>query len=271
MRFPVLYLFQGYISSTDAQKNAYDIALLISSSWSNDRPREPDGSSRNLKRTRSEVIEISSDEDGDPKTSSRSPSNQDRSRDLSSIPPPQAPPNLNQSSKTSPNPSSYPTDQGPKDSDPSKSEPFPNYWNSAIKVTFNDWYPDCPNALRVEDIIGPKDRIKMALVSSYVLELPWIHKLFNPRTRIMVIRHHTDLMTCEHVLVPSPNAQNCNGNAQNRLHAYQVEKSISSNLIFYCRSKLSNGVPILMILRFFIIFYDNFVDRDPTANAVSFD
>ncbi|KAA1070927.1 hypothetical protein PGT21_003858 [Puccinia graminis f. sp. tritici] len=245
----------------------------------NDRPREPDGSSRNLKRTRSEVIEISSDEDGDPKQAADRHRTKIGSRDLSSIPPaPSAskPQSVLQNkperykleyerlarqrarelaanpsaSSSSLSPAVTPTDQGPKDSDPSKSEPFPNYWNSAIKVTFNDWYPDCPNALRVEDIIGPKDRIKMALVSSYVLELPWIHKLFNPRTRIMVIRHHTD----------------CG--------SFKVNERANMFLCHPPMLKTANGnaKPGCMHIKFFIIFYDNFCRvAIPTANAVSFD
>ncbi|KAI9625601.1 hypothetical protein KEM48_010863 [Puccinia striiformis f. sp. tritici PST-130] len=190
----------------------------------NDRQSEggPEGKTKNLKRSRSEVIEISSDEEGPPTV------DQHRSKKIPALDTSSSIPLTgSSSSKTKPISSSSTSSSSlllenkperfklnsfplvpsfkpytitpttptfpihaPVLQEPSGS--FQNYWNSTIKVTYNDWYPDSPNALKIEDIIGPKDRVKMALVSSYVLEIPWVHKLFDPHTRIMVIRHHTE-------------------------------------------------------------------------------
>ncbi|OAV88247.1 hypothetical protein PTTG_01497 [Puccinia triticina 1-1 BBBD Race 1] len=245
----------------------------------NDPPRESDGNTRKHKRTRSDVIEISSDEDDDPRKLADQHRSKIASRNSSSIP--SAPSSSkaqsvlqnkserykleyerlarqrarelasNPSGPSSPaSPAITPSIQPPTEPSVSQSETFQYYWNSTIKVTFNDWYPDCPNALRIEDIIGPKDRIKMVLVSSYVLELPWIHKLFNPRTRIMVIRHHTD----------------CG--------SFKVNERANMFLCHPPMLKTANGNarPGCMHIKFFIIFYDTFCRvAIPTANAVSFD
>ncbi|KNE91393.1 hypothetical protein PSTG_15185 [Puccinia striiformis f. sp. tritici PST-78] len=265
----------------------------------NDRQSEggPEGKTKNLKRSRSEVIEISSDEEGPPTvdqhrskkipaldTSSSIPltgSSSSKTKPISSSSTSssslllenkperfkleyerlarQRARELASGSTHSPSSPSFkpytitPTTptfpiHAPVLQEPSGS--FQNYWNSTIKVTYNDWYPDSPNALKIEDIIGPKDRVKMALVSSYVLEIPWVHKLFDPHTRIMVIRHHTE----------------CG--------MFKVNERQNMFLCHPPMLKTANGTARhgCMHIKFFIIFYDNFCRvAIPTANAVSFD
>lgn len=191
----------------------------------NHRPRESAGNSKSLKRNRPDVIEISSDEDGDPTKVTDHHRAKIDFQHTSHVPPVPSSPkpasvlsnnperyklesarlarqqareiasNPTASSSTSIPPASPQAVQVPQQPEPSGSGLIQNYWHSTIKVTFNDWYPNHPNALRIEDIIGPKNRIKMALVSSYVAELPWVHGLFDPKTPLMVIRHHTECGT----------------------------------------------------------------------------
>ncbi|PLW15172.1 hypothetical protein PCASD_14606, partial [Puccinia coronata f. sp. avenae] len=247
--------------------------------------REPDANPKNLKRTRPDVIEISSDEEGSPKQAA---SDHHRAKigfrdNPSNIPSSSMPSSVLQnkserykleserlarqhvrelmtSNSTTASSSSSPTSARPASTsesapspqvpDSSETDPFPHYWHSTIKVTFNDWYPECPNALRIEEIMGPKHRIKMALISSYVLELPWIYELFEPRTPIMVIRHHTE----------------CG--------SFKVNERRNMFLCHPPMLKTASGATRqgCMHIKFFIIFYDNFCRVViPTANAVSFD
>jgi len=246
----------------------------------NHRPRESAGNSKSLKRNRPDVIEISSDEDGDPTKVTDHHRAKIDFQHTSHVPPVPSSPkpasvlsnnperyklesarlarqqareiasNPTASSSTSIPPASPQAVQVPQQSEPSGSDLIQNYWHSTIKVTFNDWYPNHPNALRIEDIIGPKNRIKMALVSSYVAELPWVHGLFDPKTPLMVIRHHTECGT------------------------FKVNERQNMFLCHPPMLKTANGKarPGCMHIKFFIIFYDNFCRvAIPTANAVSFD
>lgn len=246
----------------------------------NNRPRESAGHSKSLKRNRPDVIEISSDEDGDSTKATDHHRAKIGFQQASHVPPfPSSPKpasvlsdkperyklecarlarrqareigsNPTASSSTSIPSASPQAVQVPQQLEPSRSDLIHNYWHSTIKVTFNHWYPHHPNAFRIEDIIGPKNRIKKALVSSYVVELPWVHGLFDPKTPLMVIRHHTE----------------CG--------SFKVNERQNMFLCHPPMLKTAKGTahPGCMHIKFFIIFYDNFCRvAIPTANAVSFD
>lgn len=160
----------------------------------NNRPRESAGHSKSLKRNRPDVIEISSDEDGDstkatdhhrakigfqqashvpPFPSSPKPASvlsdkperyklecarlaRRQAREIGSHP--------TASSSTSIPSASPQAVQVPQQPEPSRSDLIHNYWHSTIKVTFNHWYPHHPNAFRIEDIIGP---VSQRVISTY--------------------------------------------------------------------------------------------------------
>lgn len=90
----------------------------------------------------------------------------------------------------------------------------------------------------------------MAVVSSYVVDLPWIHGLFEPKTPVLVIRHHAEPGTFK-------------VNERENLFLCHPPMLTSD------KGKARAGC---MHIKFFIIFYHNFCRvAIPTANAVDFD
>ncbi|KAG0141507.1 hypothetical protein CROQUDRAFT_663777 [Cronartium quercuum f. sp. fusiforme G11] len=133
---------------------------------------------------------------------------------------------------------------------PSEKSETNRYWKAAIKLSYNSWYPDSPNSVRAEDIVSPKGDIIKAIVSSYVVDLPWLRSLFDPSTPLMVIKHHKDVGTF--AVTKMPNTFLCH-----------PPMKLTS------KGELGHGA---MHVKFFIIYYHERVRvAIPTGNAVDFD
>ncbi|MBW0470136.1 hypothetical protein O181_009851 [Austropuccinia psidii MF-1] len=226
---------------------------------------EDQSNSNNLKRSRPPVvIEISSDEDQDDQIlhpSKKKIINEPSSSNANTFPSRQERLKLeserlsrqrqrehlnNSSSSTTSNHQSINPLNHKNNHDPS----VKHYWDSSIFRTFNRWKPNSTNSIRIEEIIGPKTSLKIALVSSYVADLAWIHGLFDSTTRIMVIKHDPEEGTFK---------------VNERQNMFLCHPPLRKT----ANCKTRSGC---MHIKFFILYYDTFCRvAITTANAVDFD